>query len=200
MRGLFANGPVPGVQPEKKIVWNTERIKWWLANGAQPSETVVKLLEKVRVCCSRGFFFQEVGRLLIRLASLLVVVGERTGRSVDGQSQVEDRLQTTQAQIGGKGHIASRLGKVYICIYFPSARRYRAHHPVQQTPSTWDHASTRMICRSFLAKASRWWFAAWRNRCTAKTIVIVMINRNKNDISTVEWSIRGGGTGQETVV
>lgn len=57
MRGLFANGPVPGVQPEKKIVWNTERIKWWLANGAQPSETVVKLLEKVRVWCSRGFFF-----------------------------------------------------------------------------------------------------------------------------------------------
>ena len=47
MKALFANGPVPGVQPEKKIVWNTERIKWWLANGAQPSETVVKLLEKV---------------------------------------------------------------------------------------------------------------------------------------------------------
>jgi hypothetical protein len=47
MKALFANGPVPGVQPEKKIVWNTARIKWWLANGAQPSETVVKLLEKV---------------------------------------------------------------------------------------------------------------------------------------------------------
>ena len=47
MRALFANGPVEGVRPEKKIVWNSERIKWWLANGAQPSETVVSLLERV---------------------------------------------------------------------------------------------------------------------------------------------------------
>lgn len=68
------------------------------------------------VVLERVFLLQEAGRLLIRLASLLVVVGERTGRSVDGQSQVEDRLQTTQAQIGGKGHIASRLGKVYISV------------------------------------------------------------------------------------
>jgi ribosomal protein S16 len=47
MRALFANGPVKGIEKEKKIVWNTERIKWWLANGAQPSETVVGLLERV---------------------------------------------------------------------------------------------------------------------------------------------------------
>ncbi|GMK56714.1 hypothetical protein CspeluHIS016_0305540 [Cutaneotrichosporon spelunceum] len=34
------------IQKEKRIEWNVERIKYWLAVGAQPTLTVVKLLER----------------------------------------------------------------------------------------------------------------------------------------------------------
>lgn len=37
------------IQKEKRIEWNVERIKYWLAVGAQPTLTVVKLLERVSV-------------------------------------------------------------------------------------------------------------------------------------------------------
>lgn len=47
MRMMFNNGPGEEFKPEKKIVWNVERIRWWLANGAVPTESVVKLLERV---------------------------------------------------------------------------------------------------------------------------------------------------------
>jgi small subunit ribosomal protein S16 len=32
---------------EKRIVWDVERVRYWLGVGAQPSEAVVKLLERV---------------------------------------------------------------------------------------------------------------------------------------------------------
>jgi small subunit ribosomal protein S16 len=52
-------GPDKGEEMKsKRIEWNVERIRWWLKNGAQPSKTVVKLLERVssgRVCSNRGF-------------------------------------------------------------------------------------------------------------------------------------------------
>ncbi|KAJ9105810.1 hypothetical protein QFC19_003378 [Naganishia cerealis] len=31
---------------EKRIVWDVERVRWWLGVGAQPTEAVVKLLER----------------------------------------------------------------------------------------------------------------------------------------------------------
>ncbi|KAJ9120508.1 hypothetical protein QFC24_005181 [Naganishia onofrii] len=31
---------------EKRIVWDVERVRYWLGVGAQPSEAVVKLLER----------------------------------------------------------------------------------------------------------------------------------------------------------
>ncbi|WVF66131.1 ribosomal protein S16 [Kwoniella sp. CBS 6097] len=34
------------VKKEKKIEWNVERIRWWLGTGAQPTRSVVKLLER----------------------------------------------------------------------------------------------------------------------------------------------------------
>jgi hypothetical protein len=102
MKALFANGPVPGVQPEKKIVWNTERIKWWLANGAQPSETVVKLLEKVGRptvfphryliplkptidCNHRGCGRVSESLQLLNSNRRLFFLAMRTGRSSDWQ-------------------------------------------------------------------------------------------------------------------
>lgn len=37
-----------GITPkEKRVEWNVDRIKYWLGVGAQPSLTVVKLLERV---------------------------------------------------------------------------------------------------------------------------------------------------------
>jgi ribosomal protein S16 len=35
-------------QTHKTVEWSIERIKYWLAQGAQPSKSVVKLLELVR--------------------------------------------------------------------------------------------------------------------------------------------------------
>jgi small subunit ribosomal protein S16 len=32
---------------EKRIEWDVERIKWWLGNGAEPTKTVLRLLEQV---------------------------------------------------------------------------------------------------------------------------------------------------------
>lgn len=38
----------PVVLPkEKRIEWNVDRIKYWLGVGAQPTKTVVRLLERV---------------------------------------------------------------------------------------------------------------------------------------------------------
>lgn len=37
----------PVLPKEKRIEWNVDRIKYWLGVGAQPTKTVVKLLEKV---------------------------------------------------------------------------------------------------------------------------------------------------------
>lgn len=37
----------PVLPKEKRIEWNVERIKHWLSVGAQPTRTVVKLLERV---------------------------------------------------------------------------------------------------------------------------------------------------------
>ena len=44
---------------EKKIVWDVERVRYWLGVGAQPTESVVKLLERVssfgvRLCFAFG--------------------------------------------------------------------------------------------------------------------------------------------------
>lgn len=36
-----------GKRGEKKIVWDVERVRYWLGVGAQPTESVVKLLERV---------------------------------------------------------------------------------------------------------------------------------------------------------
>jgi small subunit ribosomal protein S16 len=43
---VFGKNPGVGLK-SKRIEWNVERIKWWLDNGAQPTETIVKLLERV---------------------------------------------------------------------------------------------------------------------------------------------------------
>jgi small subunit ribosomal protein S16 len=39
--------PIPNMEKMKEISLNTERIKYWMAVGAQPSDTVYHLLEKV---------------------------------------------------------------------------------------------------------------------------------------------------------
>jgi ribosomal protein S16 len=44
---------------EKRIVWDVERVRYWLGVGAQPSESVVKLLERV----SRRFFWMWLERV-----------------------------------------------------------------------------------------------------------------------------------------
>lgn len=37
--------------PHKSVEWSVDRIKYWLGVGAQPSDSVVKLLTKVRPVC-----------------------------------------------------------------------------------------------------------------------------------------------------
>ena len=37
--------------PRKSVEWSVDRIKYWLGVGAQPSDSVVKLLTKVRPVC-----------------------------------------------------------------------------------------------------------------------------------------------------
>ncbi|CAG8468560.1 2415_t:CDS:2 [Ambispora leptoticha] len=39
--------PIPTRDRQKHIVWNQERIKYWLSVGAQPSDPVARLLAKV---------------------------------------------------------------------------------------------------------------------------------------------------------
>ncbi|QRV79377.1 ribosomal protein S16 [Ceratobasidium sp. AG-Ba] len=45
--------PIPKPRPdepgvvEKKITWDVDRVRYWLGVGAQPSETVARLLEQV---------------------------------------------------------------------------------------------------------------------------------------------------------
>ncbi|GJP76195.1 hypothetical protein CLOP_g6564 [Closterium sp. NIES-67] len=39
--------PLPGKDGMKRIGINTERVKYWLSVGAQPSETVAKLLGRI---------------------------------------------------------------------------------------------------------------------------------------------------------
>ncbi|KAK4683890.1 small subunit ribosomal protein S16, partial [Tremellales sp. Uapishka_1] len=39
-------GETPAVRKEKRIEWDVGRIRWWLEKGAEPTKTVVKLLEK----------------------------------------------------------------------------------------------------------------------------------------------------------
>jgi ribosomal protein S16 len=39
---------------EKRIVWDVERVRYWLGVGAQPTESVVKLLERVSRCSLLG--------------------------------------------------------------------------------------------------------------------------------------------------
>lgn len=46
---------VPVGENTKKIQWSVDRIRYWLSVGAQPSTSVVKLLELVRElnpCCA----------------------------------------------------------------------------------------------------------------------------------------------------
>ncbi|CAK9779689.1 ribosomal protein S16 [Cutaneotrichosporon oleaginosum] len=45
---VFGNDKV-AIAKEKRIEWNVERIKYWLAVGAQPTLTVVKLLERAGI-------------------------------------------------------------------------------------------------------------------------------------------------------
>jgi hypothetical protein len=43
----------------KKVEWSVERIKWWIGKGAQPSDSVLKLLTMV------GFLFLISGYAII---------------------------------------------------------------------------------------------------------------------------------------
>ena len=43
---------IPVGEKTKTIQWSVDRIRYWLSVGAQPSTSVVKLLELVRVFCS----------------------------------------------------------------------------------------------------------------------------------------------------
>jgi small subunit ribosomal protein S16 len=52
--GEKKSAPVP---KEKKVEWDVKRINYWLGVGAQPTKSVVKLLE--RVSCSLLFFEQQ---------------------------------------------------------------------------------------------------------------------------------------------
>jgi small subunit ribosomal protein S16 len=47
--------PVPDKNGMKEISLDTERIKYWLGVGAQPSDTVYRLLEKVRILTRNVF-------------------------------------------------------------------------------------------------------------------------------------------------
>ena len=48
--------PEPAPPPDKRVEWSLERLKYWLSVGAQPSKTVVELLEEVSVCPSCFYF------------------------------------------------------------------------------------------------------------------------------------------------
>ncbi|ODN75988.1 ribosomal protein S16 [Cryptococcus amylolentus CBS 6039] len=43
---VFAKGTEELIKKEKKAELNVERIKWWLGVGAEPTRSVVKLLER----------------------------------------------------------------------------------------------------------------------------------------------------------
>lgn len=47
---------------EKRIEWDVERIKWWLGNGAEPTKTVLRLLEQVSQPSQSTRWVQTVGR------------------------------------------------------------------------------------------------------------------------------------------
>lgn len=78
--------PIPRAGPserlEKKVEWNAERIKYWLGVGAEPTETVVKLLEKVSGCPGNNglqdgteCIYMVRSLLLIRKAAVLLSLG-----------------------------------------------------------------------------------------------------------------------------
>lgn len=52
---ILGTGPGAGRpgQGHKRVEWSSERIRYWLDQGAQPSKTVVALLEKVRLSLLR---------------------------------------------------------------------------------------------------------------------------------------------------
>ena len=55
--GIFTSGlPRPEqLVKEKRIEWNSERIRYWLGVGAQPSKPVARLLDRVSgLCCAAG--------------------------------------------------------------------------------------------------------------------------------------------------
>lgn len=41
---------------EKRLEWDTDRIKWWLDTGAQPSKTMAKMLDKVSRASQTRYF------------------------------------------------------------------------------------------------------------------------------------------------
>ncbi|RIB05073.1 ribosomal protein S16 domain-containing protein, partial [Gigaspora rosea] len=41
--------PIPGSDGIKNIEWNVDRIKYWISCGAQPSDTVAKLLSRAGI-------------------------------------------------------------------------------------------------------------------------------------------------------
>ncbi|KAI9227475.1 MAG: 30S ribosomal protein S16 [Piptocephalis tieghemiana] len=46
---LGSYNPVPDQTGTKHIQWNTERVQYWLSVGAQPSETMSRLLSKAGI-------------------------------------------------------------------------------------------------------------------------------------------------------
>ncbi|CAG8479680.1 25093_t:CDS:2 [Dentiscutata erythropus] len=44
-----AYDPIPGPDGVKNIEWDVDRIKYWISCGAQPSDTVAKLLSRAGI-------------------------------------------------------------------------------------------------------------------------------------------------------
>ncbi|ORX34726.1 ribosomal protein S16 domain-containing protein [Kockovaella imperatae] len=70
---VFGKQTVPPVK-ERRVIWNEERIKYWLAQGAEPSDSVTKLLElggilKAGDRHASHFKYQTLSKNLVKTAS-----------------------------------------------------------------------------------------------------------------------------------
>lgn len=92
--GLFTSGIQPTIEStrlEKRLEWNSDRIKHWLSVGAQPSKPVARLLDRVSVTQERSsvpYMAPHLSRLLAHDCPTL------TGWSCSSRQDLQGHLPT----------------------------------------------------------------------------------------------------------